>query len=210
MPWRPNTGGPASERDSRTRAGTGLAPAPVTLTPSESTSRVRPVNDSAIEAIAIKATAKPVAPPEQAVADALLDELDATIHQLGRLAAARKSTQSSCELSLRQSLLLLKLEESGPIRMSDAAAHLGVKAPACSALIDSLVDQGFVEREGDPKDRRVTLIRPTPNGLAAMARAKARRRETLRRYTAELSDADIRTLIRIQRTLIDRISSDTV
>ncbi len=143
--------------------------------------------------------------------DALVDELDATVTMLGRLFSARHA--HPCEagsLSAPQVLTLRVLAEAGPTKSGDVAGFLGIKAPATTALVDGLVRDGLVEREPDADDRRITRVCITDPGREALQIAEEMRREHMRRYMSVLSDDDIRTLIRIQRTLIDAMVSNRV
>lgn len=143
--------------------------------------------------------------------DGLLDELDATVTMLGRLFSARHG-EMCCEsgLSAAQVLTLRVLAEVGPSKIGEIATALGIKAPAASALVDSLDRAELIEREIDPDDRRVTRVSVTDRGRDELAATEAERREHMRRYMSVLSEDDVRTLIRIQRALIDAMTSDRI
>jgi DNA-binding MarR family transcriptional regulator len=92
--------------------------------------------------------------------------------------------------------------------MLDIATRLGIKPPAVSALADAAERAGYVRRDRDRTDRRVTRVSLTEAGHAALLRADGERREALRRHAAVLSKDDLRTLIRIQQVLIDAMASE--
>jgi DNA-binding MarR family transcriptional regulator len=138
--------------------------------------------------------------------DELLDELDSTLMVLGRLMAARHGEQCAGHAVSGPRLVLLKvIAEVGPTKAGDLAAVLGIKAPATTSLVDGLEREGLVVREHDTDDRRVTLVSLTEEGRSLLAEAELVRREHMRRYLSVLSEDDVRSLIRIQRTLIDAI-----
>jgi DNA-binding MarR family transcriptional regulator len=56
--------------------------------------------------------------------------------------------------------------------VSRLAELLGVTKQAASRLADDLVSLGFLERVGDPADRRRTRLRLSPTGERIMARAR--------------------------------------
>jgi DNA-binding MarR family transcriptional regulator len=143
--------------------------------------------------------------------NALIDELDTTVVLLGRLFSARHA--EPCDgsgLSMPQMLTLRVLQEVGPSKVSDVATVLGIKAPATSTLIEALDKRGFIVRENDPDDRRVSILRVTDEGATALAESEARRREHLRRYLSVLSEDDLATLVRIHRTMIEAMVAERI
>lgn len=59
--------------------------------------------------------------------------------------------------------LLLKVSESGKIRMSELATKLGIKARTVTDFVDALEQEKLLIRLPDPIDRRATLIQLTDN-----------------------------------------------
>ena len=145
------------------------------------------------------------------VPDELLNELDASMNMLGRLFSARHSERcSDSGLTMPQMLTLRILAEIGPTRIGELAVALGVKAPATSALVEHLERAGLLGRESDPDDRRVSLVHITEKGSAELHSAEAERRDHMRRYVSILAEEDIRTLVRINRTLIEAMVAERV
>ncbi|MBI1190475.1 MAG: MarR family transcriptional regulator [Tepidisphaera sp.] len=69
-------------------------------------------------------------------------------------------------------IVLAKLNREPATRMqaSDLASRIGVTKQTMSSLIDGLEKDGFVRREEDPSDRRVTLVALTESGQAFVNR----------------------------------------
>ncbi len=67
-------------------------------------------------------------------------------------------------LTLPRRRLLMFLHESGRLRSSELAQRLAVTPRAVTALVDGLVDSGYVERRPDPSDRRATFVELTDSG----------------------------------------------
>ncbi|ATG53797.1 MarR family transcriptional regulator [Brachybacterium ginsengisoli] len=65
-------------------------------------------------------------------------------------------------LALR--LLLAADAEDRSVRQRDLAYQLGISAASASALVDRLVNDGFVLRTPHPSDRRSIAVVPTPRG----------------------------------------------
>ncbi len=149
--------------------------------------------------------------PGTASSDALIDELDSTVMMLGRIFSARHGEMcSESGLNTAQMLALRVLAELGPSKTGDLATLLGVKAPAASALIDSLEKRGYVEREIDADDRRVHMVSMTERGDLELVAAETERREHMKRYLTVLDEDDVRLLIRVHRTLIEAMTSNRI
>ncbi len=70
------------------------------------------------------------------------------------------------QLTLPRRRLLMFLHESGPLRSSELAQRLAVTPRAVTALVDGLVESGYVERRPDPSDRRAMFVELTESGTA--------------------------------------------
>jgi len=67
-------------------------------------------------------------------------------------------------LTAHQANLLGLLDVQDPSMVSELAQHMGVTQSTMSLTLKRLEAAGFVSRERDPVDRRVTNIRLTPEG----------------------------------------------
>jgi DNA-binding MarR family transcriptional regulator len=92
-----------------------------------------------------------------------------TVVRLARL------LERSCgpEMTLAQ-YRLLALLASGDDRASRLAKKLAVAKPTITAIIEGLVERGYVSRGLDPHDRRVVQLTITPSGEDALRRAEHR------------------------------------
>jgi DNA-binding MarR family transcriptional regulator len=145
--------------------------------------------------------------------DELLDQMDAQMCLLGRLFSARHGMDADLDagmLSMPKYLLLHILSKAGSMKMADAAAAMGTKPPALSALVDASEEAGLVAREHDPADRRVTRIAITERGVTALHESEMHRRDHMRRYLSVLSAGDPTELIRIQQVLIDAMVAERI
>jgi DNA-binding MarR family transcriptional regulator len=77
------------------------------------------------------------------------------------------------EMSLTSLSTLSTLDRTGPRRITDLAVTEGVTQPTMTVLVRVLERLGWVERRGDPTDRRVTLVAITEAGSGYI---RARRR----------------------------------
>lgn len=81
-------------------------------------------------------------------------------------------------MSLPQFRVLAFLSE-GEWAASAVADWLAVSRPSVTALVDGLVERGWVERRDSPDDRRRVLHHITPAGTAALESSDALLHETL-------------------------------
>jgi DNA-binding MarR family transcriptional regulator len=77
--------------------------------------------------------------------------------------------------------LLLWLRRSGPIRLTDLSALLGVSKGTLSRQLRGLETLGLVRREPDPADGRAALLQLTAEGQRRFDEARAGRLGQLRR-----------------------------
>lgn len=109
------------------------------------------------------------------------------------------------DLTLAQLSILLTLLESGPIRMTELAAHERVRTPTTTVAIRRLEKLGLVKRSRDPSDLRAVLVEVTPRGLVQHREALDSRRAFLSSMLDKLSPEDQGTLAAALGSL-DRLS----
>jgi DNA-binding MarR family transcriptional regulator len=68
--------------------------------------------------------------------------------------------------SLTSSVVLARLYDDGPVRISVLAAESGVSQPSMTELVGRLERDGLVTRLSDPQDGRATLVDITASGRA--------------------------------------------
>jgi DNA-binding MarR family transcriptional regulator len=87
----------------------------------------------------------------------------------GRLASAQwRRFLDGHGLATTELTLLSAVAADGPLSHRDAARRCFVTAGGLTPVVDGLERAGRVERERDPGDRRVVLLRITPAGLAVV------------------------------------------
>lgn len=102
--------------------------------------------------------------------------------------------EAAAELTLAQLSILVTLLNTGPIRMTELAAHERVRTPTTTVAIRRLEKLGLVKRSRDPSDLRAVLVEITPKGHAEHAEALANRHAFLASMLRELAPADLEIL----------------
>lgn len=86
-----------------------------------------------------------------------------------RLAGGRSVPAGMREVTLPQARALGAVASSEACTMGELAASLRVTLGAATGLVDRLVQQNLVQREPDPRDRRIVRVRLTAAGRRAHA-----------------------------------------
>jgi DNA-binding MarR family transcriptional regulator len=127
----------------------------------------------------------------QELEDALV-QLDEAWSQLSRYIAA--DFKDSFSIPIAQSHLLRLLDRLGPQRMSDIAAYLDVTLSGSTAMVDSAVEAGLVERSRDEADRRVVWIQLTDAGIQTLQQMRRVRAGIFAKYLSRLEPEEIQQM----------------
>ena len=101
--------------------------------------------------------------------------------------------------------VLEHLAMAGPLTVGEAAGHLGRAQSVVSEIVSHLEQQGLLERESDPADRRRTLVWLTPAGHEALRRDReVLSKDLLTAALAGLPAGQANTLIAGLRALVDQ------
>jgi len=137
--------------------------------------------------------------------------IDGVEHQLGLLfARIRANTASAArlvhpELGTGAYPILLRINESAPVRVTDLATHFGVGKPTMSRQVANLERIGLVQRAADPADRRGALVSLSEQGQQEFARVRAVRHEWLQKVLGDFSDDELAEFGRLLGTFLRAI-----
>jgi DNA-binding MarR family transcriptional regulator len=99
-------------------------------------------------------------------------------------------------LSLSQVHTLFRLHHRSSCPVTDLGESLDLTKAAASHLAQRMVEMRLLERAEDPADRRVRLLRLTPEGQRLVQEMMASRREWLRRLAAALTREEQAEVVR--------------
>lgn len=99
-------------------------------------------------------------------------------------------------LTIQQYFILQQFADDERMTSSLLAERMEVKPSAITVIIDRLVQNGFVERFADPGDRRVTLLKLTEKGVAALEKVRNQFLDVTARLLAVLDESEVETFIR--------------
>lgn len=124
----------------------------------------------------------------------LLIEFTGLYHQ--KIFCAFRSLEGSdLRLKKNQDKIVAFLYQGGQVTPSVLSRKLDLEKGSLTTLLDSLEEMGFVVRQGDPRDRRKTLVSLTDRGRAHMEKVIARHQEILLNILKKLERRDVEELI---------------
>jgi len=86
------------------------------------------------------------------------------------------------------------LSDSGPLPISKVGKQLYISKPNMTPLIDKLVEDGFVIRSRDEKDRRIVNVRITKEGKKFLWDARGVVEENIKENLKNLDENDLNTM----------------
>lgn len=94
------------------------------------------------------------------------------------------------QITVPQLRVLVLLSARGPMNLSAVARHLDVNPSNASRTCDQLVASGRVSREPDAQDRRLTVLRLTPDGTRFVEGILTARRRLFEEVVSQMSADD--------------------
>ncbi|MEV0547085.1 MarR family winged helix-turn-helix transcriptional regulator [Nocardia salmonicida] len=132
-------------------------------------------------------------------------DLAAMLVLLGRaLTEAERPILDRHGLTMWAYVVLLGLDERPVHTQAALAKAIRADKTRIIPVLDDLQQRGLILREPDPADRRVNLIRLTPDGANLRDHTQRDIQEQEQRLLAEVPAADRRTFLRVLQLLADR------
>ncbi|WP_433720846.1 MarR family winged helix-turn-helix transcriptional regulator [Actinoplanes sp. CA-051413] len=134
-------------------------------------------------------------------------DLGAMVVRLGRaLIAAERPVLAAHDVSMWGYVVLSALADE-PMRTQAALARaIGADKTRIIGTLDELQERNLIEREPDPEDRRVRLLRLTPAGRQLYASVRAGIRAAEEQLLGGLTSADKRIFLRVLQQLSPEVS----
>src|SRR4051794_36609500 len=111
--------------------------------------------------------------------DLVADICIAFVDLFRSLHAVEKPAWTEVDLTMGQLRAVLLVAETGGLSGRSLGERLGITPSAVTALVDRLVQRGYVRREENSADRRISWARPTDLAQALFARVHASHRKQL-------------------------------
>ena len=125
----------------------------------------------------------------------------AAFHQC--LHAGQQSCWEDLDLTMSQFKALMLIAATGGLSGRDLARRFGVGPSAITAIVDRLVQRGYVRREEDVHDRRISWSRPTPTALSLFQQVNAGHDEQLHEILSSMAPDQLEIVERALTVLRD-------
>jgi len=105
------------------------------------------------------------------------------------------------DLTVPQFFVLAEVGYAGSLRLHEVGGRLGVTMGNITGIVDRLEELGYLSREKDPEDRRVTWVKMTREGLGLYEEVSRTFQEEVALSLEGLSTKELRILSRLLKKL---------
>jgi DNA-binding MarR family transcriptional regulator len=137
-------------------------------------------------------------------AGAIIADFRAT---MGQLKCASSERLLRLGVSMAQLHIMYTLQRTGEMTMSHLADVLNVSLSNATGLIDRLEERGYIARDRVPTDRRVVMVRVTPDGERMLGEVDALSDELLRSVLDRLPASQLRGVAHAIAALREAVTS---
>jgi DNA-binding MarR family transcriptional regulator len=116
-----------------------------------------------------------------------------------------RSRIGASDLDPSSVFVLHHVAERAPLRLSELARCIRLDSSTVSRQVKNLEDLGYLERSGDPLDRRASRLRLTDQGRAVLDEAMRARAALVDSATADWSVQDRAQLTTLMTRLIESL-----
>ncbi len=146
-------------------------------------------------------------PTDRVPADLASETVLAPVLRLAVLRLARRLRQQAGDITPSLLSALASVERLGPVTLGELAAVERVQPPTITKFVGRLEEQGLVEREADPRDRRMVRVRLSDGGRRHLAESRTRKDAYLADRLRALDEAE-RDLLGRALPLLERLAGD--
>lgn len=120
----------------------------------------------------------------------------------------RINQAAGIEIERASAVMLARVEELEPARLSDLAEAVGVDTSTASRQVARLVEHGLVDRGADPDDRRASAHRLSPAGRSARRKLAAARRQWFEDVLAGFDPVEREQFAGLLERFVDQMRTD--
>ena len=129
--------------------------------------------------------------------------------QTAKLVLLRSHTSFEEKVTTALQLQALSYLSKNPAStLSSLAQFLEESHSSATQLVERMEKAGFIKREGDPNDRRLTHLSLTEKGKENLKQTKEKRINQFKKIYSLIDKKDVKELIRIQEKLLEGLRKD--
>jgi DNA-binding MarR family transcriptional regulator len=124
------------------------------------------------------------------------------------VAAENHCFDSGLKITMSQTMFLFMLRNNGPMSFTEIAKMLGVSKSAVTQLVDGIARYGFLVREADKSDHRVSRVKLSTKGLKYIKTTKQGAMDRMSAIFQSLSKEELNQLEKITTKLFETKNKD--
>lgn len=105
-----------------------------------------------------------------------------------------------------QLFVLAIIERHRNIGIKEISKRLNISPSAATQLVDGLVENGYVVRKVDSKDRRALQLELSANGRKHITELKNKRMKIMAAIFDTLNDEELKTYLRLHKKILSKIN----
>ena len=126
---------------------------------------------------------------------------------LRAIAVMQESVFTKGNMAISHIVVVDVLSEKGPSTMGEIAKALNFTMSAVTAIVDRMIEHGFVKRERDMDDRRVVRVSLVSGGKEAEKKIHKFRKSVTMNLFSTLSSSEKKEYLRILKKVYNRITT---
>ncbi len=136
----------------------------------------------------------------------LIEEIGASFHALRNKMQAKVIQPGLKDCITHSQLFVLSIvEQNHDIGIKEISKKLGISSSATTQLVDGLVENNFVVRKTDAKDRRALQLELSPKGKKHISQMKKNYMKTMTFLFDTLSDRELETYLSLHKKILTSI-----
>lgn len=132
-------------------------------------------------------------------------ELQEVFQQFMRKMGDKWNKQMPKGIAKSHAFILSKLNENGPMKVSDLATSLCITPGGMTGLADKLLSLGYIKRKRSETDRRIVELEITGDGIEILQTIRKRNRQLIEKLFEGFTEDDATHLVKLIRQIIDNI-----
>jgi DNA-binding MarR family transcriptional regulator len=135
-----------------------------------------------------------------------IDAFDKAFELAARLAEAMRDALAEYGLTTSRAEVIYVLAREGTLVQRELAQALGCTPRHVTGLVDTLQNDGFVERRPHPSDRRAVSVVLTEHGVDTARWMTSARQDSARAILGDLPNNDLAAFIRVADRILHQIT----
>lgn len=116
--------------------------------------------------------------------------------------------QDGSQLTNSQLSVLFGIKHHGPISAQDLSTYLAITAGAVSQTVDTLLENGLIQRTPREDSRRTFNLSLSASGLQKLSNIEQERHAMIEQTTTDLTDDELRLFVSLLQKILLAVQTD--